>query len=432
MTMLRLGYAMLLLSGLLWSGCNSTDPVIDQGGSNANQGGGGDSVNDIPVAELRKVMTELEQHFNTGLNPHVQVNWRSYYANRGWIVGNVWLNEHELIFEDGRQVVTWLPRVSGRAQEGGFADLDQARATPQRRIATRPARSANYIHVVCNDGVYMVLDAFGNREYQNSLAFAPQCEPAATDNHLLIGGTDRFFYGFDIRNNRYDRRARLDEVAQARPIVAGTNRLFFADNSGGIHCLSLDPSDFFKPVWTKKVIGKVVAPLAANTMLANPQLYVASRDDGVVFGYSTLNGEIEWHCSTEGEITEEMVPDLRYSKDRLYTIVERSNKKGNNGLWCILADDSADKSGDLGAKLWIFPGANKILALGKNHIYVRTGKPGAYKIAVVRTSDGSLESELTVDPRVDIWLTNPYGPALILGAFYRKDTLMFFSVTEPE
>lgn len=414
---------LLLISVLVISQSCESGPTVDSSGNPLT--GNVDS-----DADLIKGQTEIEDHINQGLGPFLAVSWRYKLNNRGMV--QAWLNRKEVIYEDGGQVVRWIDRVSGKSPgNSGYGDLTPNRNRGEDRInrsvKLRPARSENYIHVICNDGTYLRYDSYGNLEGIARVSFGAQNEPAAIDSHVLVAGTDRFFYAWDPDTNTYEERIRLDFAPENRAVVAGTSRVFFS-NEDSVRCLSLDRSGFFSEIWARKSFGKVKAPLVVNSAL--DQLYVATENDGVVTCYSTLNGEYEWDCSTECEIRQGLVVDNRYLKDRLYVITENGLKE--NGLWCIRTDDSAAKGGNEGAKLWVFEGANKILALGAKHIYVRTGEEGAYKIAVVRTSDGKLEKTYNVHPKVTYFFTNQWGPEVILGTNFNGRTPMFWAATESE
>lgn len=422
MTRLRSFGPLLMAALLLAAGCASSDP----GG--VGVGGGGDN-RDVPAQAVNDALTALEEFLNAKLSPQMTVDWRfPLTLSRG--VRQVWLTPSEVIVEDARRIINGIDRTSGKS---GFQfQLDFRNDAPDRVLAWPPARTESLIHMICSDGTFFTIDRFGNLEYNSILDFEASGPPTGTDQFLLVGSQTRFFYAWDAANRRYEKRSRLAEIAKAAPVVH-KNRVYIASNDGGVYSLSLEPRDFFDTVWEKKSFGEVASPLCVNGE-AN-HLYVATQNSGVVNCYSLLNGEIEWSVSTECSISADMLVDTSYSKDRMYVITEGSENQEINGLWCIRTVDPEKR--DQGTKLWVFKGANKILALGKNHMYVRSGSPGAYKIALVRTADGTLEREFAVDPRFDLWLTNPHGPQIVLGSNWLHAESggrvgLFFSVAEPQ
>lgn len=415
-----------LIALLTACGNGGTQGPDGPGGSTGGTTIGTQTSEVIPPEEWKRVLVDLEDHLNQHLSPQMTVSWR-VPLDKAQGIRAAWLLDSELVIENRRRELWSIQRKPGNI--AWSFSLDPNNDSPDRYVIRRPARSDSYIHIVCSDGVVYTVDEFGNLEYQCQLDFEPSSDPTGTDQHLLIGAdTGRFFYAWDVFNNRYDKRRRLDEICGSRP-VSTNQRLYFADNSGNVHALSLDRADFFERVWSKSSFSEVESPLVLNKEAA--QLYVATKPDGVVTCYSTHSGAILWSRPTECEISEELVADTRYYKDRVYAITENNrDDPSKNGLWAIKSlDPAAGKEGDV---LWTFPGANKILALGKEHIYVRTGAPGSYKIAIVRTSDGTKEREFAVKSEFDQWFTNPFGPQIIIGANYKNSVGLFLSVTEPE
>ncbi len=255
-----------------------------------------------------------------------------------------------------------------------------------------------------------------NLEDQMQLGFVPASDPSANDSHLFIGTYKRFFYGYDWITRQYQNRKRLEGPASARSITSD-GRVYFAANDPGAFkmvALSTDPSNFFSQIWSRRIYDEITAPLALHPEASN--LYAAS-ENGTLFTLSKHSGEVLWSVETGGRISQQPIGN----KDRVYVVCDDGEKPG---VWCIQA---VSTDGTEMTELWRYEEGQQILAIGKEHLYVRVQVDGGNAISVVRAKDGSVAATLPLNPRFSFFLTNTHGPQIILGT---EDGYVFMAYEE--
>ncbi len=382
-----------------------------------------------PEHVVPRALSALENDLNSALTPQLAVDWRhALLLSRG--VRATWLTPHEVVVEDARRIVNGIDRATGRT--GFLFQLDYRNDAPDRALAWPPARSESYLHLVCNDRLLFTIDRFGNLEHTSTLDAAPTSPPAGTDRYVLAGTPSNALCAWDVVRGQSAKQVECGSPVSSQPLIHG-DRVYVVTDAGRVSALSLDPARLLEPLWVRAEPRppNAVAPGAVRMAIdaRAEQLYVVSRTPNAVDCLALRDGAVRWSQALSAAITGELMVGAQHGTDRLYAVVQNAH---GSSVQCVSTGARSERAA--GRVQWTFVGANLILALGPHHLYVRTGQPGTYRIAILQVSNGTPISDAPVDPRLDIWLANPHAHQLIVGSNYLDEDSggrvgLYFSAT---
>ncbi len=240
--------------------------------------------------------------------------------------------------------------------------------------------------------------------WKKRLPFAAASAPAASISHVYIGSWDHRVYAIDKASQAIDwsYRTQAPVVAPVEPAEKTVEAVFAGSEDGRIYAFSPVREDLKWAVETDA--GIVSRPLFFKNFL-----YVGSKDMSV-YCIATINGSLDWEFPTGAPVTQTPVA---YTGDTVYVMSD------DNFLYSVNRQPTDPKKKY--EVRWQYPRGRKVLAKGRETIYVLAGDDPATRdideersLVAIEEKTGKVLWRHPFSKDVDFFVTNPFSPTSLV------------------